>query len=119
MTQLTDHFVRLVKDQIPDVRINTPSDNRAPHIINVSFIDADRIDGESLLQAMDMRGVAVSNGSACVSGSLQPSHVLMAMGLSKNEAKAAVRISVSRYTTLEDIDTAVTILADITRNLRV
>jgi cysteine desulfurase len=90
-----------------------------PNILNVSFFDADRLDGESILQAMDMAGVAVSNGSACVSGSLQPSHVLKAMGLPDAEARAAVRISVSKDTTFEEIETASALLSDIIRNMRV
>lgn len=103
---------------IPDVRINTPLDQALPNIINVSFLDAERLDGESILQLMDMRGIAVSNGSACVSGSLQPSHVLSAMGRSDAESRAAVRISVSRWTTTHEVTTAVETLAVILRELR-
>lgn len=103
---------------IPDVRINTPDHDALPNILNVSFKDADRLDGESILQLMDMRGIAVSNGSACVSGSLQPSHVLLAMGRSSAESKAAVRISVSRYSRHQDIAMAVETLAIILQDLR-
>lgn len=103
---------------IPDVRMNTPAMQSLPNILNVSFRDAERLDGEAILQAMDMAGVAVSNGSACTSGSLQPSHVLEAMGLSKSESMAAVRISVSRYTTLDEIDRACTLLVNIVRSMR-
>jgi cysteine desulfurase len=108
----------MILELIPDVRVNTPRDGSLPNILNVSFRDADRLDGESILQLMDMRGIAVSNGSACVSGSLQPSHVLSAMGLSDAEARAAVRISVSQHTTNEEIATAVQTLASILRELR-
>jgi cysteine desulfurase len=87
--------------------------------LNVSFLDADAIDGEAILQQLDMAGVAVSNGSACVSGSLQPSHVLLAMGIPKAEASAAVRFSVSAHTTFDEIERAVTITADVLRRLRV
>ncbi len=119
MRERTDLAIRLLMEQIPEIRLNTPMEDRAPHIVNVSFMDADRLDGEGILQAMDMRGVAVSNGSACVSGSLQPSHVLKAMGRSDAEAKAAVRFSVSYHTTEEEIREAVTILSDVCRNMRV
>jgi cysteine desulfurase len=119
MRERTDLAIRLLMEQIPDIRLNTPTEDRAPHIVNVSFLDAERLDGEGILQAMDMRGVAVSNGSACVSGSLQPSHVLQAMGRSDAEAKAAVRFSVSHLTTEEEIREAVTILSDVCRNMRV
>ncbi len=109
----------LILASIPDVRVNTPHDAALPNILNVSFLDAERLDGEAILQMMDIRGVAVSNGSACVSGSLQPSHVLTAMGLPSAEAKAAVRISASKDTTTEEIEQCVAILSDVVRNLRV
>ncbi|HBB25253.1 MAG TPA: cysteine desulfurase NifS, partial [Bacteroidetes bacterium] len=82
------------------------------------FVDADRIDGEAIIQSMDIAGIAVSNGSACVSGSQQPSHVLLAMGLTASESRAAVRFSVSKYTTQQEIYQACTILSDIVRKLR-
>lgn len=109
----------LVETMIPDVRINTPMNDVLPNILNVSFQDAERLDGEAILQQMDIAGIAVSNGSACVSGSMQPSHVLSAMGVSTAEASAAVRFSVSYQTTADEIHQAVTLCADIIRNLRV
>ncbi|MFN6134929.1 MAG: cysteine desulfurase family protein [Bacteroidota bacterium] len=108
----------IIQMEIPDVRLNTPSDAALPNILNVSFVDADRIDGEAIIQSMDIAGVAVSNGSACVSGSQQPSHVLLAMGLPASESRAAVRLSVSKYTTPEEIRQACAILSDIVRKLR-
>ena len=108
-----------ISEQIPDVRFNTPDEASLPNILNVSFLDAERLDGESILQQMDIAGVSVSNGSACVSGSLQPSHVLSAMGLPTAEARAAVRFSVSKDTTHDEIEKAVAICADIIRKLRV
>lgn len=110
---------RLVAEMLPNIRINTPDSGSLPNILNVSFRDADQLDGESILQSMDMGGVAVSNGSACVSGSLQPSHVLLAMGLPSDEAKAAVRLSVSKDNTVEDVKRAITLLSDVIRGLRV
>lgn len=118
MRSLTAEARSAILTSIPDVRINTPDHDALPNILNVSFKDADRLDGESILQLMDMRGIAVSNGSACVSGSLQPSHVLLAMGRSSAESKAAVRISVSRYSARQDIATAVETLAIILQDLR-
>lgn len=125
LEQSAEHMRSLIAEarsailtSIPNVRINTPDHDALPNILNVSFKDADRLDGESILQLMDMRGIAVSNGSACVSGSLQPSHVLLAMGRSSAESKAAVRISVSRYSTRQDIATAVETLAIILQDLR-
>ncbi len=118
MSRLRDILRTRIVATIPDVRINTP-EHSAPHILNVSFTDAAQFDGEAILQLMDMRGVAVSNGSACVSGSLQPSHVLLAMGVPSSEARAAVRFSVGRQTTEDDVASAVTILSDVVRALRV
>lgn len=112
--QLRDGIAR----EIPNIRVNTPETGVLPNIINISFLDAERLDGEGILQALDMAGLAVSNGSACVSGSQQPSHVLLAMGRSKAEALAAVRLSVSYTTTQEEIFSAITILADVIREMR-
>ncbi|MBP6510272.1 MAG: aminotransferase class V-fold PLP-dependent enzyme, partial [Candidatus Kapabacteria bacterium] len=119
MSSLIAEARRLVTELVPNIRINTPDSGSLPNILNVSFRDADQLDGESILQSMDMGGVAVSNGSACVSGSLQPSHVLLAMGLPSDEAKAAVRLSVSKNNTIDDVKNAVTLLSDIIRGLRV
>ena len=118
----TANLIRAAREQImqaiPEVRFNSPLEESLPNILNVSFLDADRLDGEAILQSMDMRGVAVSNGSACVSGSVQPSHVLLAMGLPPAEAKAAVRISVCKDNTPAEVQEAVAILADIVRVMR-
>lgn len=119
MQMCRDLARNLVESMIPDVRINTPVNDALPNILNVSFQDAERLDGEAILQQMDIAGVAVSNGSACVSGSMQPSHVLSAMGVPTAEASAAVRFSVSYQTTADEIHQAVTLCADIIRNMRV
>lgn len=119
MTSCTTLLRDLLTGTIPDIRFNTPETGILPHILNMSFLDAEQLDGEAILQAMDISGVAVSNGSACVSGSQQPSHVLSAMGLSAAEARAAIRFSVSKDTTHDEIHAAVAILAEIVRNMRV
>lgn len=118
MRAMTDLLRTLITEQIPNVRWNTPSD-AAPHIINISFPDAEHLDGDAILQLLDMEGVAVSNGSACVSGSLQPSHVLSAMGRGTAEARCAVRFSVSKDTSEQEIRTAIAICSDVIRKLRV
>jgi cysteine desulfurase len=88
----------LLTSTISNIRINTLIEQSLPNILNISFLDAEKLDGESILQSLDIQGIAASNGSACVSGSLQPSHVLSAMGLPAAEARAAVRFSVSKDT---------------------
>ena len=100
------------------ISINTGLENSLPNILNVSFLDAETLDGEAILQSLDIHGIAASNGSACVSGSLQPSHVLSAMGRSDAEAKAAVRFSVSKDTTERDIRMAANALAEVMIALR-
>ncbi|NQW30669.1 MAG: cysteine desulfurase [Ignavibacteria bacterium] len=116
---LRDKLNYLLRNSILDIRVNTPLENTLPHILNVSFKDAEFLDGEAIIQSMDISGVAVSNGSACVSGSAQPSHVLLGMGLPPAETKAAVRFSLSKYTTESEIEQSVAILSEIIRKLRV
>ncbi len=117
MRARTELLRTVLTREIPDIRLNTP-ENSLPNIVNISFLDAASLDGEAVLQAMDMSGIAVSNGSACVSGSLQPSHVLLAMGLPAPEARAAIRFSVSKDTTEGHILTAVAALASIISDMR-
>jgi cysteine desulfurase len=107
MRALQSHMRSMISQHIPQARINTPMDDAItlPSILNISFSTIS--DGESILQLMDMAGFAVSNGSACVSGSQQPSHVLQAIGLSDKEAKAAVRFSFCKDNTIEEVEMAV------------
>lgn len=118
----TAAMIALMRDiitaEIPNIRDNTPLGNALPNILNVSFTDAERLDGEAILQSLDMHGIAASNGSACVSGSMQPSHVLSAMGLPAAEAKAAVRFSVSKFTTSAEATQAARTLAGIIAEMR-
>lgn len=78
-------------------------ENSLPNILNVTFKQAEMLDSEGLIALMDIEGIAVSSGSACTSGSMQPSHVLLSMGYTEPQAKATVRFSFSRYTTEEDV----------------
>ena len=117
MVHLRNMLLEMLQARIPDIRINTPH-HALPNILNISFLDAERLDGEAILQLLDLRGIACSNGSACTSGSLQPSHVLKAMGRSDAEARAAVRFSLSKDTTEEDVLTAASALAEIVAQMR-
>jgi len=113
MRALHVHMRSLISEHIPQARINT-TDVHAdclPSILNVSFSNIQ--DGESILQLMDMANIAVSNGSACVSGSQQPSHVLQGIGLSDTEAKAAVRFSFCKDNTIHEVEQAVSALKSI------
>ncbi len=117
-TAIIEKIRILAAEKISQIRINTPLENVLPTILNISFTDAHRLDGEAILQSLDIQGVFASNGSACVSGSTQASHVLLAMGLPAAEAKAAVRFSVSKYTTMQEAEKAIEILADIIEGMR-
>lgn len=125
MSQRNEHckhlqsvMLSLLQEQIDSIRINSYIESSISTIVNISFKDTHLIDGESLLQQLDINGIACSNGSACVSGSLQPSHVLVAMGLPTDEAKVAVRFSFSKETTIEDVTTAVSTLRDVVTSMR-
>jgi cysteine desulfurase len=112
---LRDYFERQVAGRITGVKLNGDPQLRLPNISNLSF---DGVDGESLLIALDLKGVAVSTGSACSSGSLEPSHVLTAMGLARKEVRGSLRFSLSRYTTREEVDYAASALIEIVARLR-
>lgn len=117
MKQCTQTLRTLIQQTLPDVNINTPETGSAPHILNISVPNNGEIDGEAIVQNLDMRGISVSNGSACVSGSMQPSHVLVAMGRTKSESKAAIRFSVGYQSTEKEIRQAVTIISEVIRAL--
>lgn len=99
----------------PDSRVNGDRVNRLPNTANISF---EYIEGESILYRMSDVGIAASSGSACTSGSLEPSHVLRAMGVPFTAVHGSVRFSLSRYTTVEDIDYTVKQLPPIVAWLR-
>jgi cysteine desulfurase len=85
--------------------INGHAGERLPHILNISFYSKRiQLEGEMLVMNMDLQGVAVSSGSACTSGSIQPSHVLLAMGRDVNTAKATLRFAFGKSNSIEDVD---------------
>lgn len=92
----------------------------APHILNIAFapVDGTPIDGEMLLLNLDMKGVCVSNGSACTSGAVEPSHVLQAIGLDNATAAAGIRFSLGKDNTSEEVDYAVDALVEIVGRMR-
>ncbi|HEX9615697.1 MAG TPA: cysteine desulfurase family protein [Bacteroidota bacterium] len=96
----------------PGILFNGHLEQTLPGILNVSFDSATGVDGEALIIGMDLRGVAVTSGSACASGTLEPSHVLMAMGRDETTARATIRFSLGRPTGTADIDRAVTALKE-------
>jgi cysteine desulfurase len=103
-------------ERIPTARIQGADVPRLPNTTNVAFAGAE---GETLLMSLDLQGVAVSTGSACSSGSLEPSHVLQAMDLAEELLNGALRFSMGRSTTSEDIDYVLQILPDIVKHAHV
>jgi cysteine desulfurase len=116
LAALRDDFWAALRERVPDARLNGHSTRRLPNNLNVSFPG---VDGESLLLALDLRGVAASSGSACASGSIEPSHVLRALGLPPASAKSAVRFSLGRGTSEDELARAADIVADCVRAARV
>lgn len=99
--RLRDELQRRIFEAIPRVRLNGHPELRAPNTLNVGFAGAD---GEALQIRCDMEGIAVSTGSACASGSVEPSHVLLAMGIPHESLRGSLRFSLGRSTTPEEID---------------
>ena len=104
LRSLRDSLQTMILGAFPEAIVNGHPSNRLPHILNISF-DSTRIalEGEMLLLNMDLRGVAVTSGSACTSGSMQPSHVLLAMGRDQRTAKATLRFSFGRDNSMDDV----------------
>ncbi len=115
LSELSDYFIDKVSSAIPDVAFNGSREKRIPQTVNLSFVG---IEGESILLSLDLEGIACSSGSACTSGSTEPSHVLTAMGKPKIEAQGAIRISLGRSTTVEQLDYVVEKLIPIIERLR-
>ncbi len=107
---LRDYFWEQLQKRIDNVLLNGHPENRLYHNLNISFPGCD---GEALLIALDMFGIAVSTGSACQSGSVEPSHVLKAMGLDNDRRTSALRFTLGRYTTRQEIDYTLQVLEQI------
>ena len=113
--ELRDYLISRVLEEIPYTRLNGHPQKRLPNNANFSFRF---IEGESLLIMLDMKGICASSGSACTSGSLDPSHVLLAIGLPHEIAHGSLRLTLSEETTKNDIDYVVDSLKEIVANLR-
>ncbi len=115
MTKLRDKLIAGIAQRIPEVKLNGHPTMRLPNNVNYSI---KYIEGESILLMLDMNGIAASSGSACTSGSLDPSHVLLALGLSHEVAHGSVRLTLSDETTEEDIDYVLDVLPKVAERLR-
>ncbi|MEM2870035.1 MAG: cysteine desulfurase family protein [Thermoplasmata archaeon] len=115
LAALRDRLVRGITERIPETYLNGHVEKRLPNIASIRFL---YVEGESLILNLEAKGIAVSSGSACTSKTLEPSHVLMALGLPHEEAHGTLQFSLHRYITEEDIDHVVGVLPDIVRRLR-
>lgn len=115
LTRMRDRIIKEITANIPYVRLNGHPTDRLPGNVNLSF---EFIEGESLLLSLDLKGIAASSGSACTSGSLDPSHVLLAIGLSHEIAHGSLRITLGYENTDDDIDYLFTVLPEIVNRLR-
>lgn len=112
---LRDKLERGLLAAIPNAIVNGDVEHRLPNTSSIAF---EAVEGEALLLMMDQYGICASSGSACTSGSLEPSHVLRAMGVPFTYAHGSIRFSLSRYTTEQDIDTVLEVFPPIVKNLR-
>jgi len=115
VAQLREHFEARVIEEITGVKITAQGE---PRLANTSSLVIAGVDGETLLMNLDMRGFAVSTGAACSSGSPEPSPVLLALGLSRQEAQSSLRVSLGWQNTKASVDAFVDVLVDVVRHLR-
>lgn len=98
-----------IREKLPVVHINGDAENRLPGIINLGF---ENVSGESLMHLLDLKGICVSTSSACTSGKDEPSHVLLSLGLTEQQAKSSIRISYGRYNSIDDVSAIVSAVCD-------
>ena len=115
VSSLRDHFIDRVLAEVPFVKLNGSREKRLPANADFSF---KFIEGESILFSLDLAGIAVSSGSACSSGSLEPSHVLLALGLPEELAHGSIRFSFGKHNTMEEVDYAVETIKSAVQRLR-
>jgi cysteine desulfurase len=115
MSALRDRLQQGILAQLEDAGVNGSG---APRVPNTTSIYFDHIDGEAVVISLDLKGLAVSTGAACSSGVIEPSHVLIAMGLRADRARSSIRFSLGRQNTAEDIDFAQALVPETVARLR-
>jgi cysteine desulfurase len=115
MAAMRDRLQQGILAQVEDAAVSGDGAARVPNTCNIHF---DHIDGEAMVIALDLKGLAVSTGAACSSGAIEPSHVLVAMGLRPDQARASIRFSLGKQTVAEDIDTALALVPETVARLR-
>lgn len=114
LSKLRDRLENTIKERLEEVYINGSTDHRMPHVTNISF---KHVEGEGLMMTFN-QDIAVSSGSACTSASLEPSYVLMALGLGDDLAHSSIRFSLGRFTTEEDVDQAIEMVVSGVNHMR-
>ena len=115
MGAMRDHLQREMVARVDQVGVNSGDAPRVPNTTNIHF---DCIEGEAMVIALDLKGLSVSTGAACSSGAIEPSHVLTAMGLSADRARASIRFSLGKQNTAEEIDFALELVPEVVGRLR-
>jgi cysteine desulfurase len=115
MSALRDRLQQGILAQVEEASVNGDGAPRVPNTSNIYF---DHIEGESMVISLDLKGLAVSTGAACSSGAIEPSHVLMAMGLRADRARASIRFSLGKQNTAEDVDIALALVPETVARLR-
>jgi cysteine desulfurase len=115
MAALRDRLERTIVETTEQVSVNSAGAPRVPNTSNIVF---ECLEGEAMVIALDLKGVAVSTGAACSSGAIEPSHVLTAMGLSSDRARASIRFSLGKHNTAEEIDFALQLIPEVVSRLR-
>ena len=115
MSTLRDRLQQGILAQVEEAAVNGDSAARVPNTVNIYF---DHIEGEAMVISLDLKGLAVSTGAACSAGAIEPSHVLLAMGLRADRARASVRFSLGKQNTAEDIDLALALVPETVARLR-
>jgi cysteine desulfurase len=115
LLNMRDHLIGRILNEVPKTILNGHPTNRTPQNVNITF---EYVEGESITLHLDMRGFAVSTGSACFSRSLDPSHVILGIGGDPERAHGSVRLTLGRFNTMEEIDAVADALAQVVENLR-
>jgi cysteine desulfurase len=115
MALLRDRLESAILDAVEQVGVNSSGAPRVPNTTNIYF---DCLEGEAMVIALDLKGLSVSSGAACSSGAIEPSHVLTAMGLSADRARASLRFSLGKQNTAQDVEFAITLVPDVVARLR-
>lgn len=115
VARLRDMLEHGIMSQVPNAIVNGDREHRLPNTTSIAF---EAVEGEAILLMLDQFGICASSGSACTSGSLEPSHVLRAMGVPFNYAHGSIRFSLSRYSTEEEVKKVIEVTPKIIENLR-